>query len=192
MGRIIPLRWIFVASFGCVMCGGAIAQAGPVNSVARYMGVGWSEGRHARNNCPQSLHPSKPWPYPVTKLWNNQAAGPFAGSGEGDIAMSQPPLPQPSGPQHGGPPQAGPQHFAPQPRLHVAPPRTPSPAKPQREELRGGNPDSDEERSPSDQAPNNGDEDPMNLPPPPNWDEEPSPMETRSPHSIMRSRPVGR
>src|SRR5262249_18511506 len=58
MGRHFPLSWVFVASLGCVVCSGAIAQAGPVNSVARYMGVGWSEGRHARNNCPQSLHPS--------------------------------------------------------------------------------------------------------------------------------------
>src|SRR5262245_374096 len=188
MGRLIPLRWVFVASFGCVICSGAIAQAGPVNSVARYMGVGWSEGRHARNNCPHSLHPSKPWPFPITKLWNNQAAGPFTGNGDGhqvpESAIASPLLPQ----------QAVPQHVAPQQRApgpNVAPPRTRKPATPQREELRGGKHD-DEERSPSDEFPKDWDGDPMNLPPPPPLDDEPVPVETRAPRSIMRNSRAGR
>jgi hypothetical protein len=195
MGRHIAPRWVFAACFGCTICGGAMAQAGPANSVARYLGVGWSEGRHARNNSPQSLHPSKPWSFPITKLWNNQSAGPFGGSDEGhnqvpEGAIASPLVPQQYQPQQHVPPQVRPQQVVP-------PPRTPTPAKPRREELRGGQPGENEERSPSDEAPHDlppseSDHDEMDLPPPPPLDDEPLPLETRSPRSIMRKRPTGR
>lgn len=175
MRRHIARRWVLAASFGCLICGAAfpVAQAGPANSVARYLGVGWSEGRHARNNCPHSPHPSKPWSFPLSKLWNNDTAGPFAGNGPGphEVLESAPPL-------------------APQPRSTI-PPRTFTPAIPQREELRGGESESSEERSPSDQPANIQDNDNLDLPPPPR-DELPYPVETRAPRSVMRGSPAGR
>lgn len=184
MGRHIARRWVLAASLGCMFCGAVMpaAQAGPANSVARYLGVGWSEGRHARNNCPHSLHPSKPWSFPLSKLWNNETAGPFAGNGPGQAPIGA--IASPPPPQQYAPPEA-----APQPRPNVAPPRTPAPAKSQREELRGGHRGEDEERSPSDQSHGHGDDE-KDLPPPP--DDEPYPIETRSPRSIMRNRAAGR